>query len=360
MFYHIFYPLSETYTVFNLFKYITFRSIYATLTGLVLVLAITPWFIHYSRKRNIYEKIRGDGPARHHSKSGTPTMGGILIIVAAIAPTLLWSNLTNIYVWVAVLSLVLFGAIGFYDDYLKLRRGAHGLSARKKLALQSAAAFLITLILYQAHGGASAMTELALPFFKSARPDLGLLYFPFAMLVIVGASNAVNLTDGLDGLAIGPLLIAFSAYAMISYLAGHMKFAEYLAIPYARWAGENTIFCAAMVGASLGFLWHNCHPASIFMGNVGSTALGGALGAVALMAKQELALMVIGGIFVVEALSVLLQVFWYRTTGRRIFLMAPLHHHFEKKGWPESQVIIRFWIVALALALISLSFLKIR
>jgi phospho-N-acetylmuramoyl-pentapeptide-transferase len=360
MLYHLLYPLSDTYSVFNVFRYITFRGIYAVVTGLALALALGPWFIEYLKRRQIGEKIRSDGPESHHAKAGTPTMGGGLILAGLIVPTLLWTDLTNPYVWVALVATLLFGAIGLYDDWVKLTGARHGVSGRTKLAWQFGAAFLVTLAVYVAQGGEASVTTVSLPFFKHVHPDLGLFYFPFAMLVIVGASNAVNLTDGLDGLAVGPIIIAFGAYIIICYVTGHAGFAGYLSIPHIARLGEVTIFCAAVVGASLGFLWYNCYPAMLFMGNVGSTALGGALGAVAVMAKQEVILVIVGGVFVVEALSVILQVFWYKTTGRRIFRMAPLHHHFEKLGWPEPQVIVRFWIVALALALLSLSTLKIR
>ncbi|MFW2331186.1 MAG: phospho-N-acetylmuramoyl-pentapeptide-transferase, partial [Nitrospinota bacterium] len=282
-------------------------------------------------------------------------------LLSLLFSTLLWTDLGNSYIWIAIVSLVLYGSIGFYDDWLKLQKIQNGLSARGKLLLQFVSAFIIVWLLYVAQGSDStALTTVSAPFFKHINPDFGLFYFPFAMLVIVAVSNAVNLTDGLDGLAIGPVIIAFAAYMLICYVTGNVKFTSYLSIQYIQQVDEMTIFCGAVVGASLGFLWYNCHPAALFMGNVGSTALGGLLGTVAIMSKQEFALILIGGIFVAEAVSVILQVYWYKTTGRRLFLMAPLHHHFEKLGWPESQVIVRFWIVALALALLSLSFLKIR
>ncbi len=360
MLYHLLFPLSDTYGFFNVFRYITFRGIYAAITGLALALLLGPWFIQYLRGRQIGEKIRSDGPETHHAKAGTPTMGGLLILACAVAPTLLWADLSNPYIWIALESVILFGAIGFYDDWVKLTGTTHGVSGWTKLGWQFGAAFLVTLSVYVTQGGDPAVTQVSLPFLKHMSPDLGILWIPFAMIVIVGASNAVNLTDGLDGLAIGPIIIAFTAYLAITYITGHAKFAEYLSLTHVTHMGEATIFCAAVVGASLGFLWYNCHPAMLFMGNVGSTALGGALGAVAVMTKQEVLLVIVGGVFVVEAISVILQVFWFKTTGRRLFRMAPIHHHFEKLGWPEPQVIVRFWIVALTLALISLSTLKLR
>ena len=360
MLYHLLYPLNEIYSVFNVFRYISFRSIYAVVTALVVALLMGPWLIEYLKSRQIGEKIREDGPEQHHIKAGTPTMGGVMIIVALVTPTLLWADLTNIYIWVALLSILLFGAIGLYDDYQKLTGSRHGLSGRAKLLLQFISAGVITSIIYISQSGDPIITTVAIPFLKNVNPDLGLFYIPFAMLVIVGASNAVNLTDGLDGLAIGPVIIAFSAYLAICYVSGNVKFADYLMIPYISDISEVTIFCAAVVGASLGFLWYNCYPAMLFMGNVGATALGGALGTVAILAKQEIILVTVGGIFVVEALSVIIQVFWYKSTGKRVFRMAPLHHHFEQLGWPEPQVIVRFWIVAVILALLSLSTLKLR
>ena len=360
MLYHLLYPLHDTYSIFNVFRYITFRSIYAVITGLVLALALGPPVIRLLRGMKIGEKIRNDGPQAHFSKAGTPTMGGLIIITAAIIPTLLWADLANGYVWIATLSMVLFAAIGFYDDYVKLKGVKHGVSGKGKLLFQFGAAFVIVVMIYLAQGGDPEITKVHIPFLKKVQPDLGYLYIPFAMLVIVAAANAVNLTDGLDGLAIGPVIISFAAYLVICYVTGHAKFAEYLMIPHIGQLGELTIFCAAVVGASLGFLWYNFYPAMVFMGNVGSTALGGALGAVAVMSKQEVILVIVGGIFVVEAMSVIIQVGWYKFTGRRVFRMAPLHHHFEELGWPEPQVIVRFWIVAIILALLSLSTLKLR
>jgi phospho-N-acetylmuramoyl-pentapeptide-transferase len=361
MLYNFLYPLHDTFSVFNVFRYITFRSIYAALTALAVVLALGPGIIEYLRRRRIGEKIRSDGPQTHMVKSGTPTMGGMIIIAAVVIPSLLWADLSNGYVWIAIMTALVFGAIGFYDDYIKLtgkRKG--GISGRLKLVLQFSAALAIVMGVYFIQGGTEVLTRVNVPFLKNVKPDLGLLYIPFAMLVIVASANAVNLTDGLDGLAIGPVIISFSAYVALMYTAGNTKFAAYLNIPYVANAGEMTVFCAAVVGAGLGFLWYNCYPAMVFMGNVGSTALGGMLGVAAIMSKQEVLLVLVGGIFVVEAVSVIIQVGWFKYTGKRFFKMAPLHHHFEQMGWPEPQVIVRFWVVSLVLALLSLSTLKLR
>jgi phospho-N-acetylmuramoyl-pentapeptide-transferase len=284
-----------------------------------------------------------------------------MIITAIVIPTLLWADLTNKFIWIAVATALLFGAIGLYDDYVKLtgiRKG--GISGKLKLVLQFAAAFVIVIGVYLTQESAESFTTVNVPFLKNVKPDLGYFYIPFAMLVIVASANAVNLTDGLDGLAIGPVIIAFSAYVAFMYTAGNAKIAAYLSVPYVANSGEMTVFCAAVVGAGLGFLWYNCYPAMVFMGNVGSTALGGMLGAAAIMSKQEVLLALVGGIFVVEAVSVIIQVGWFKYTGKRFFKMAPLHHHFEQLGWPEPQVIVRFWIVSLVLALLSLSTLKLR
>lgn len=361
MLYNLLYPMHDMFSVFNVFRYITFRSIYAALTALAVVLTLGPVVIEYLKRRRIGEKIRSDGPQTHMVKSGTPTMGGLIIIAAVLIPSLLWADLSNGYVWVAIVTILVFGVIGFYDDYVKLtgiRKG--GISGRLKLVLQFSAAFFIVMAIYMIQGGTEALTQVNVPFLKNVKPDLGLFYIPFAMLVIVASANAVNLTDGLDGLAIGPVIISFSAYVAFMYTAGNAKFAAYLNVPYVANAGEMTVFCAAVVGAGLGFLWYNCYPAMVFMGNVGSTALGGVLGAAAIMSKQEALLGLVGGIFVVEAVSVIIQVGWFKYTGRRFFKMAPLHHHFEQLGWPEPQVIVRFWIVSLVLALLSLSTLKLR
>jgi phospho-N-acetylmuramoyl-pentapeptide-transferase len=303
--------------------------------------------------------IREDGPQTHHQKAGTPTMGGTLIIIAVALSTFLWADLTNNFVWIALLVLLGFGAIGFADDYLmQVKKRSKGLTGKGKLILQTMIALLTGYLVILSP---NFTTQVPVPFFKQLAPDLGWLYVLFAALVIVGASNAVNLTDGLDGLAIGPVIIASVTYMIFAYVAGHIKIAEYLQINYVTGSGEIAIFCGALAGAGLGFLWFNAYPAQVFMGDVGSLALGGSLGTVAVITKHEILLVLVGGLFVIEALSVIFQVgFFKMTKGKRIFRMAPLHHHFELKGWPEPKVIVRFWIIAIALALISMSTLKLR
>ncbi|MDH5637122.1 MAG: phospho-N-acetylmuramoyl-pentapeptide-transferase [Nitrospinota bacterium] len=360
MLYHLLYPLSDTFSALNVFRYITFRSIYALLTALAIALIMGPMVIRWLKAKNIGEKIRSDGPKSHQSKKGTPTMGGILIIISLMVPTLLWADFLNGYVLIAMMTVVLFSIIGFYDDYMKLTGRGSGMSGWTKLGLQAGAGLMVAGAVYMVQGGATEITSVHIPFFKNLHPDLGVFYLPFAALVIVASANAVNLTDGLDGLAIGPIFIAFLVYMVFCYTEGHAGFAKYLNIPHIGELSELTVFCAAVVGASLGFVWFNFYPAMVFMGNVGSQALGGALGAVAVMAKQEVVLALVGGIFVVETLSVIIQVVSYKSTGKRVFKMAPLHHHFEQLGWPEPQVIVRFWVVAIVFAMISLSTLKLR
>lgn len=359
MLYHLLYPLKTVFGGFNVFRYITFRSIYALLTALFISFLVGPWLIRKLTELQIGQYIREDGPATHHSKAGTPTMGGILIIFATLVSTLLWTDLSNMYIWLMFVITLGFAAIGFTDDYLKvIKKHNRGLSGRTKLVSQIALSFVISLWLYFSP---NFSTTLVVPFFKNLQPDLGWGFIPLAMFIIVGAANAVNLTDGLDGLAIGPVTIAAGTYMIFSYLVGHAKIATYLQIPYVRGAGELAIFCGALVGAGIGFLWYNAYPAQVFMGDVGALALGGILGTVALITKQEILLAIVGGIFVVEAISVILQVGFFKVTnGRRIFRMAPIHHHFELKGWPEPKVIVRFWILALILGLLSLSTLKLR
>ena len=359
MIYHLLFPLHNTYPVFNVFRYITFRTIYAVVTAMVVFFILGPWFIRKIKQFQIKQYIREEGPASHQAKSGTPTMGGVLILFSAISSSLLWADLTSAFVWAVVLTALVYGLIGFRDDYLKVKKKHNkGLSAKGKLFLQTVPALVFGLFLYLYPG---YDTVLFLPFFKSAHLDLGPLYILFAALVIVGSSNAVNLTDGLDGLAIGPFLIAMTTYLILSYLAGHVKIANYLQVPYVAGAAETTVICGALAGASIGFLWFNSYPAQIFMGDVGSLSLGAVLGAVALLTKHEILLTLIGGIFVMEAVSVIMQVGFFRATGgKRIFRMAPLHHHFELKGWPEPKVIVRFWIIAMILSLIALSTLKLR
>jgi phospho-N-acetylmuramoyl-pentapeptide-transferase len=361
MFYHLFFPLHETITVFNVFRYLTFRTAYAALTALLVSLLAGPYIIRLLQQLQIGQMIRQDGPKSHLGKAGTPTMGGLLILTAMAVATLLWANLAVEYVWLALCSTLAFGAIGFWDDYLKMtRRSSTGLRGNYKLAAEILVAIGVAVVLMILAGSDGHATRFSVPFFKQVAPDLGLLYVPVAVFVIVGTSNAVNLTDGLDGLATGPVIIAAFAYAGIAYVAGNSRFAEYLNILYVRGAGELAVFCGALLGASLGFLWFNAYPAQVFMGDVGSLSLGGALGTVAVIAKHELLLLLIGGLFVIETLSVILQVASFKLTGRRVFRMAPLHHHFEEKGWQEPKVIVRFWIIAIILALLSLSTLKLR
>ena len=360
MIYHLLFPLHEAYSFFNVFRYITFRTAYAILTALIISFIFGPWIIRKLREKQIGERIREDVPRSHQSKAGTPTMGGIMILFALFVPTLLWADLTNKYIWLVIFSTVSFGMIGFIDDYLKLKGRKNGLKGKEKFAIQSLVALILVLILYFDKDFSLIMTKLGIPFFKTIKPEMGIMYIVFAVLVIVGTSNAVNLTDGLDGLAIGPIIISTAAYMVIAYVTGHFNFANYLNIEHIRGAGELTILCGAAVGASLGFLWFNSYPAEVFMGNIGSTALGGMLGTLAVITKHELILLVIGGIFVVEAVSVILQVASFKLRRKRIFKMAPLHHHFEESGWDEPKVIVRFWIVAIILALLSLSTLKLR
>jgi len=361
MFFHLLHGLRDGIGAFNIFHYITFRAALATLTALLVSLLLGPGMIRRLRQFQIGQEIRQEGPSSHHAKRGTPTMGGVLLITATVLPTLLWADLRNGFVWIAIAATLLFGAIGFADDYLKVARKRNlGLRATHKLALQVAVALALGAVLYGFAARGQFSTTLAFPFIKTFTPDLGWAYPPFVVLVLAGAANAVNLTDGLDGLAIGSLLIVWAAFSVLTYAAGHALVANYLAIPNVKGAGELTIFCGAVVGASLGFLWFNCHPAEVFMGDVGSMALGGALGTVTVLIKQELLLLVAGGLFVLEALSVILQVGSFKLRGRRIFRMAPLHHHFELGGWSETKVVIRFWILALIFALLALATLKVR
>ncbi len=359
MLYHLLFPLHTTFSIFNVFRYITFRTIYASLTAFLICFLLGPWVIRKLQVMQVGQYIREEGPSTHHQKAGTPTMGGLLVIFAVVASTLLWADLTNWLIWMILGVTVSYGAIGFVDDYLmQVKKRNKGLSVRQNFLLQTAVALLAGLIVILRP---DADTRLTVPIFKTINPDLGWGYMIFAALVIVGAANAVNLTDGLDGLAIGPMIVAAVAYMVFAYAAGHIEIAQYLQIPYIVGSGEITVFCGILAGAGLGFLWFNTYPAQVFMGDVGSLSLGGALGSVAVVAKQEILLMLVGGLFVIEVLSVIFQVgFFKMTNGKRIFRMAPLHHHFELKGWPEPKVIVRFWIIAIALALISLSTLKIR
>ena len=359
MLYHLLYPLHTYFSVFNVFRYITFRTIYASLTAFFICFLLGPWVIQKLSMMQVGQYIRDDGPKSHLDKAGTPTMGGVLIVFSIVVSTLLWSDLTNAFIWIVLFVIIGYGLVGFFDDYLmQIKKRSKGLSVRNKLALQ----ILLALIAgYLVYSSPNFSTQITIPFFKRLSPDFGWGYILFAAFVIVGASNAVNLTDGLDGLAIGPLSIAAATYMIFSYVAGHVKIADYLQINYIAGSGELTIFCGAMAGAGLGFLWFNSYPAQIFMGDVGSLSLGAVLGTIAVITKQEIALALVGGLFVIEALSVIFQVSFFKmTNGRRIFKMAPLHHHFELKGWPEPKVIVRFWIIAIALALIAMSTLKLR
>jgi phospho-N-acetylmuramoyl-pentapeptide-transferase len=361
MLYHLLYPLHTTFSVFNVTRYITFRTAAASLTALALSLLMGPWLIRTLREFQIGQVIRHEGPATHRTKAGTPTMGGLLILASALIPTLLWADLTNVYIWIAVFATAAFGGVGFADDYLKItRQSHHGLIPRYKMGAQVVAALAVGLVLMLLAAKGLYSTRLIFPFFKWLIPDLGWLYVPFTILVLVGASNAVNLTDGLDGLAISTFAIVAAAFTALAYVTGHRVLADYLLLVRFPPAGELTIFCGALVGASLGFLWYNSYPADIFMGDVGSLALGGALGTVAILIKQELLLPIVGGVFVAEALSVIIQVASFRLTGQRVFKMAPLHHHFELVGWSEPKVITRFVIVGIIFALLSLTTLKLR
>jgi phospho-N-acetylmuramoyl-pentapeptide-transferase len=348
-------------SVLNVTRYITFRTAAASMTALAISLVLGPWLIRRLREFQIGQVIRHEGPQSHRAKAGTPTMGGLLILAAAIIPTLLWADLTNVFVWIAVGSTISFGGIGFLDDYLKItKRSSGGLAPRHKLALQVLVSAMIGLLLLWLASKNLYNTRLIFPFFKQLIPDLGWFYLPFAVFWLVAWSNAVNLTDGLDGLAISTFAVAVGCFTALAYISGHRVFAEYLLLVRFAPAGELTIFCGALVGASLGFLWYNAHPAEIFMGDVGSLALGGALATVAILIKQELLLVIVGGVFVLEAASVVFQVGSYKLTGRRVFKMAPLHHHFELSGWEEPKVITRFLILAILFALLSLTTLKLR
>jgi phospho-N-acetylmuramoyl-pentapeptide-transferase len=360
MLYHLLYPLHGKITGFNVFRYITFRSAGAVITALLVTFMLAPSMIAWLRRLKVGQHVRNDGPQTHLSKQGTPTMGGLLIIAALVSSVLLWSDLTNKYVWAVLFATLAFGGIGFWDDYLKVvKKQSLGLRAFQKFGLQIVASAGIGFFLYYNPGDPNS-TYLSVPFMKQLFIDLGWFYLPFVVVVIVGSSNAVNLTDGLDGLAIGLVGIASTANAVIVYLGGNKIIADYLKILYIPGSGELVIFCGALLGASLGFLWYNAHPAEVFMGDVGSLSLGGALGTLAVVTKHELILVITGGIFVAETVSVMLQVASYKLTGRRIFKMAPIHHHFEQIGWPESKVIARFWIIGIILALVSISSLKLR
>ncbi len=361
MLFHLLVSAAPQISVLNVTRYITFRTAAASMTALAISLVLGPWLIRRLREFQIGQVIRQEGPQSHRAKAGTPTMGGLLILTAAIVPTLLWADLTNLYVWIAIGSTISFGGIGFLDDYLKVtKRSSGGLAARYKMGLQIVVATAVGLLLLWLASINLYNTRLIFPFFKQLIPDLGWFYVPFAAFVLVAWSNAVNLTDGLDGLAISTFAVAAGCFTALAYITGHRVFAEYLLLVRFAPAGELTIFCGALVGASLGFLWYNAHPAEIFMGDVGSLALGGALATVAILIKQELLLVIVGGVFVLEAASVVIQVASFKLRGKRVFKMAPLHHHFELSGWEEPKVITRFLIIAILFALLSLTTLKLR
>lgn len=352
--------LQQFHSGFSVLQYITLRSIFAAMTALLLTLFLGPWMIRKLRRLQIGQSVRDDGPKSHLSKSGTPTMGGVLILTSISISTLLWSDLNNRFVWVVLLVTLATGVVGWYDDYRKvIQKNSKGLPARWKYCLQSLIALSAVIFLYMTAKSPSE-TTLVLPFFKSFAWDMGWLFIPFAYFVVVGTSNAVNLTDGLDGLAIMPTVMVGAALGIVAYVTGNVNFSEYLFIPYIPGTGELTIFCGTLVGAGIGFLWFNTYPAHVFMGDVGSLALGAALGILAVVVRQEFMLCIMGGIFVAETVSVILQVASFKLTGKRIFRMAPLHHHFELKGWPEPRVIVRFWIITLCLVLLGLATLKIR
>ncbi len=363
MLYHLLYALHGQLSLLNVTRYITFRTAVASLTALFLVLILGPWTIERLRRLQVSQYIREEGPKDHQSKAGTPTMGGVLILAGILVPTLLWADLTNRNIWILVLSTLAYGAVGFADDYIKVVKKRNlGLTGRRKLFWQFAIGLAVGITIWALAQAdpKEYSTRIAFPFFKQVVPDLGVLYILFAVLLLTLSSNAVNLTDGLDGLAIGTTLIAAAAFTGLAYVSSHARFAEYLDLLHQPGAGEITVFCGAMVGAAMGFLWWNCYPAQVFMGDVGALALGGALGTVALLIKQELLLFFVGGLFMIEAFSVIVQVVSFRLTGRRVFRMSPLHHHFELVGWKEPQIIIRFWIVGFIFALFTLMTLKLR
>jgi phospho-N-acetylmuramoyl-pentapeptide-transferase len=361
MLYYLLYSLHDQVSALNVTRYITFRTAVASLSALAISLALGPWMVRKLRAFQIGQVIRQEGPTSHRPKAGTPTMGGLLILTASLVPTLLWADLTNIYIWIAVLTTAAFGGVGFLDDFLKIvRRDHHGLWPRYKMAGQAGIALVVGIVLLVLAQQGQYNTRLIFPFFKNLIPDLGWFYLPFIVFTLVAWSNAVNLTDGLDGLAISTFAISAATFTGLAYVTGHKELAAYLLLVHFEQAGELTVFCGALVGASLGFLWYNAYPAEIFMGDVGSLALGASLGIVATLIKQELLLVIVGGVFVLEAASVAIQVASFKLTGKRVFKMAPLHHHFELIGWSEPKVIARFVIVAIIFGLFSLTTLKLR
>lgn len=355
---HLLYPLATHFSGLNVFKYITFRTFGASITGIVISMIIGPWYIAMMQKKQIGQSVRNDGPQSHLKKKGTPTMGGGLVLASIFIATLLWADLSNKNIWIVLFVTFFTGLVGGADDYLKvIKKNSKGVSGRQKLFWQGLIALVAAYSIYKEP---TLDSTLRFPFFKGLVLDLGWVYIPFTVLVIVGSSNAVNLTDGLDGLAIGPVIITSVTYLIFAYLAGHSKIAEYLQIPYVPQAGELAVFCGAMAAAGLGFLWFNAYPAQVFMGDLGSLPLGAAIGTVAIITKNEILLVLVGGIFVLETLSVMAQVISFKLTGKRVFKMAPIHHHFELKGWPEPKVIVRFWIISILFAIMALSTLKLR
>lgn len=357
MLYDLLFYFSTDFSVLNVTKYITFRANVSLLTALFLSIFLSPWLIRKLKSKQLGQVVRQDGPKSHFSKAGVPTMGGALIILSVVVPAFLWMDLRNPYFWYCMVIFLGYGILGFLDDYAKItKKNSKGVSGKVKLFWQ----ILLATLVCSLHYYFEKDTKLTIPFLKMVHLDLGLLYIPFSVLVIVGASNAVNLTDGLDGLAIGPVMISAACFAVLSYVSGNLLISNYLNFPYVRYAGELTIFASCLIGAGMGFLWYNSYPAQVFMGDVGSLPLGGALGVIAVLSKHEILLAIIGGVFVVEAVSVITQVISFKLTGKRIFRMAPIHHHFELKGWPEPKVIVRFWIISAVLALVGLLSLKIR
>ena len=358
MLYYLFYLLHVRINAFNVFRYITFRTVLAILSALIISFYLTPRAIRTFQAWKIRNGKREDVPERHETKKHTPTMGGSVILLATIIPTLLWADLRNEYVWLVTGVFVAFGLIGYLDDIRKLKGlNGKGMPGRTKLLLEIACALAVSVLIY-AKG--TFATQLTIPFFKNATPDLGLFYIAVCVLIIVGTSNGVNLTDGLDGLAIGPVITVCATFLLFAYLVGNVKFAQYLQIFYVKGAGELTVLCGAMLGAGIGFLWYNAYPAELFMGDTGSLSLGAALGTIAVMIKQEFLLVIVGGIFVMETLSVIIQVLSFKWRGKRVFRMAPIHHHFELKGWNEGKIVVRFWIISVILGLIAISTLKLR
>jgi len=361
VFYYFIYPLYKYFFAFNVFRYITFRAIYATVTAILVCFVFGPPLIKKLKELGVGEKVREYTPSRHREKAGTPSMGGLLILLAILTSIILWGNLSNHYTLLISISTLAFGLVGFFDDYLKfVKKSSKGLHARFKLFTEITISLLVVTYIFFGPGRSEETTLLYVPFFDEPVIDLSYFYIPFALFLLVGTTNAVNLTDGLDGLAIGLIIFVISAYAALSYLSGHSKIAEYLKIPYIPDSAELTVFCTSILGAGIGFLWFNSHPAEVIMGDTGSLSLGGSIGIISLLIKKEIMLFIAGGVFVAETLSVIIQIALYKMFKKRVFLMAPLHHHFELKGWPESKIIVRFWIVGAMLALIALSTLKIQ